>query len=233
LPALTREVLGLDLFPEHQAPPPLNEFTRSKSGLDHDDSNEEIFLYHGTNCYRRWEITRAGVIEPGRNNYSFFCTRPQEAYTYARAACLRDIAQYGINSLTCEPVVLKVCFTARTWMQVDFIQELNPNDVDEQSAVSLAVLGPVQHTNIVDILHCTHGRRLGQSESIRTFEDGTLLEGIKHLRDKLCQRRLDAWMLKKLGGLTQKVGVKLKGGEVPELTLEDNLRRLRSSHVEA
>lgn len=214
-------------------PPPLAEFARSKSGLDYDESSQEIFLYHGTNCYRRWEITRSGIIEPGRNDFSFFCTRPAEAYTYARAACLRDINQYGINSLTCEPVVLKVRFTARTWMQVDFVQELNPNDVDENSAVSLAVLGPVQHTNIVDILHCTHGRRLGQSESIRTFEDGTLLEGIKHLRDKLCQRRVDAWMLNKLGVLSQKVGTRLKGGEVPDLTFEDNLRRLRQSQVQA
>ncbi len=113
------------------------------------------------------------------------------------------------------------------------MQELNPHDVEENSAISLAVLGPVQHTNIVDILHCMHGRRFGQSESIRTFEDGTLLEGIKHLRDKLCQKRLDTWMLKKLGCLTQKVGVRLKGGEVPDLTFEDNLRRLRQSQVQA
>jgi hypothetical protein len=118
-------------------------------------------------------------------------------------------------------------------MQVDFVQELNPNEVDENSGISLAVLGPVQHTNIVDILHCTHGRRLGHSESIRTFEDGTLLEGIRHLRDKLCQKRIDAYVLKKLGVLTQKVGVKLKGGEVPDLTFEDNLRRLRQSQVQA
>jgi hypothetical protein len=136
-----------------------------------------------------------------------------------------------MNSLTCEPVVLKVKFTARTWMQVDFIQELNPGDQDDSSAVSLAVLGPVQFTNIVDVLHCTHGRRLGQSESIRSFEDGTLMQGIRHLREKLRQRRPDAWMLKKLGFLTQRVGVELKGGEVPDLTLEDNLRRLRQFQV--
>jgi hypothetical protein len=199
--------------------------------LDYDEEKQEIFLYHGTNCYRRWEITKSGSIEPGRGDFSFFCTRASEAYTYARAACLRDLAQFGVNSLICEPVVLKVSFNARTWVQVDFIQELNPNDADEKSAVALAVLGPVAHSNITDVLHCTHNRRLGQSESIRSFEDGTLIEGIKHLRDKLAQNRVDAWMLQKLGLLTQKVSVSLKGGEVPDLTFEDYLRRLKQTQV--
>jgi hypothetical protein len=228
---LLLEELELDVYPEHQAPPPLAEFARLKSGLDFDDGNQEIYLYHGTNCYRRWEINKSGSIEPGRSNYSFFSTKPQEAYTYARAACLRDVTTGSMNSLTCEPVVLKVKFTARTWMQVDFIQELNPGDQDDSSAVSLAVLGPVQFTSIVDVLHCTHGRRLGQSESIRSFEDGTLMQGIRHLREKLRQRRPDAWMLKKLGFFTQRVGVELNGGEVPDLTLEDNLRRLRQFQI--
>ncbi len=231
LPDFLIEDVQLDAYPEHHAPPPLAEFIRSESGLDYDEANQEIFLFHGTNCYRRWEINKSGSIEPGRSNYSFFTTRPLEAYTYARAACLRDLTTGSINSLTCEPVVLKVRFTARTWMQVDFIQELNPGDQEETPSLSLAVLGPVQFANIVDILHCTHGRRLGQSESIRSFEDGTLMQGIRHLREKLRQRRPDAWMLQKLGLLTQRMGVQMRGGEVPDITLADDLRRLRRAIV--
>jgi hypothetical protein len=132
-----------------------------------------------------------------------------------------------MNSLTCEPVVLKVKFNARTWIQVDFVQELNPHESDENSALSLAVLGPVQAINIVDILHCSHGRRLGQSESIRSFEDGTLMDGIRHLRESLCQRRPDMWMMRKLGMFTRKVGVNLGGGEMPDTTVQANLRRLK------
>ncbi len=147
---------------------------------------------------------------------------------------MRDMAPGSINSLICEPVVLKVRFNARTWVQVDFIQEIGFVDDDESAGLSVAVLGPVPFASIVDILHCSHGRRLGcASESIRTFEDGTLMEGIRHLREKLCKKRADAWVLKKLGILTQQVGTKLLGGEVPELTFEDNLRRLRQSQVRA
>jgi hypothetical protein len=149
---------------------------------------------------------------------------------------MRDMSPGAVNSLICEPVVLKVRFNVRTWMQVDFIQEIGiVEDEDRESAgLSMAVLGPVPFAAIVDILHCSHGRRLGcASESVRTFEDGTLLEGIRHLREKLCKKRADAWVLKKLGILTQQVGTKLLGGEMPELTLEDNLRRLRQSQVRA
>jgi hypothetical protein len=59
------------------------------------------------------------------------------------------------------------------------------------------------------------------------------MQGIRHLREKLCKKRADAWVLKRLGVFTQTVGTKLKGGEVPELTFEDNLRRLRQSQVRA
>lgn len=138
----------------------------------------------------------------------------------------------SVNSLICEPVVLKVKFNLRTWLQVDFIQEIRFNEEEEDVLVSIAVLGPVPFSNIVDILHCTHGRRLG-GESIRTFEDGTFLTSIQHLRDNLCRRRADTWVLKKLGFFTQTVGVRLAGGEVPDLTSEDNLRRLRQNQVGA
>jgi hypothetical protein len=204
----------------------LAQFASERPGLDFDAEAGEIYLYHGTNCYRRWEMNRTGAMEPGRSNYSFFCTKAADAYRYARAACTRDMS-ISVNSLICEPVVLKVKFNLRTWLQVDFIQEIRVSEEEEDLlAVSVAVLGPVPFSNVVDILHCTHGRRLG-GESIRTFEDGTFLTSIQHLRDNLCRRRADSWVLKKLGIFTQTVGVRLAGGEVPELTSEDNLRRLR------
>lgn len=206
------------------------QFASERAGLDYDPDHEEIYLYHGTNCYRRWEINRSGAIEPGRSNYSFFCSRASDAYRHARAASMRDMSPGTINSLICEPVVLKVRFNTRTWLQVDFVKEIGFVEEDESTSngLSLAVLGPVPFASIVDILHCSHGRRLGHvSESIRTFDDGTFLENIRHLREKLCKKRADAWVLKKLGVFTQQVGTKLKGGEMPELTLEDNLRRLR------
>jgi hypothetical protein len=145
---------------------------------------------------------------------------------------MRDIQLDRINSLTCEPVVLKVKFNTRTWMQVDFIQELNPAD-DDPLSLCLAVLGPVPAANIVDVLHCTHGtRRLGAGESVRSFEDGTLITGIQQLKEKLAERRLDGWLLKKLGIFTQTVGTKLTGGEVPELTEDDFIRKLKRCQLQ-
>jgi len=211
----------------------LAEFARGKPGLDYDLAEDQILLYHGTNCYRRWEINRAGAIEPGRSDYSFFCTKASDAYTYARAACLRDIQPGQVNSLTCEPVVLKVVFNARTWMQVDFIQELNPGD-DDRLSLSVAALGPISVASIVDIMHCTHGtRRLGAGESVRSFEDGSLIAGIHHLKDKFTERRPDAWILKKLGIFTQRVGVKMTGGEMPDLKDSDFLRKLKQTQAQA
>jgi hypothetical protein len=165
-------------------------------------------------------------MEPGRNQYSFFSSRATDAFRYARAACLRDVGPNAANSLTCEPVVLKVKFNSRTWCQVDFIRE--GNSETEASHLTFAVLGPVSAQHIIDVLHCMHGRRLGSSsESIRTFEDGTLIAGIRSLRVKITRKRPDAWMLKRLHGIHQSVTVTLSGGEMPEITLADNLRRLR------
>ena len=175
----------------------------------------------------------AGAIEPVGADYSFFCTKASDAYTHARAACLRDIQPGQVNSLTCEPVVLKVVFNARTWMQVDFIQELNPGD-DDRLSLSVAALGPISVASIVDIMHCTHGtRRLGAGESVRSFEDGSLIAGIHHLKDKFTERRPDAWILKKLGIFTQRVGVKMTGGEMPDLKDSDFLRKLKQTQAQA
>jgi hypothetical protein len=206
----------------------LANFAAEHTGLDYDSDQNEIYLYHGTNCFRRWEINRLGSIEPGRNHYSFFSSRATVAFAWARAACARDLDPNSVNSLTCEPVVLKVRFTARTWLQVDFIEEVAIPDNPESKSLSLAVLGSVSSCHITDVLHCMHGKRLGYAgESIRIFADGTLLSSIQHLRVKLRQKRPDAWMLKHLEVLSQTVGVRIAGKEVPELTFEDNLRKLR------
>jgi hypothetical protein len=215
----------------------LAEFVAKQSGLEYNSSAQEIYLYHGTNCYRRWEIKRTGFIEPGRGNHSYFCTRKADAYMHARAACLKDASLGAVNSLTCEPVVLKVKFNARTWLQVDFVKDMVVQDkeaaaIGARRGFSLAVLGPIAAKAIVDILYCTHGRRLGLSpESMRTFADGTFLAGIYQLRDKLMKKRADMWMLSRLGNFSQSMGTSLAGGAVPELSSKDNLRRLRQVQV--
>ncbi len=210
----------------------LADFAAEHPGLDYDKDQNEIYLYHGTNCFRRWEINRLGSIEPGRNQYSFFSSRANVAFAWARVACVRDLNPDNVNSLTCEPVVLKVRFTARTWLQVDFIEDVALPENPDSKSLSLAVLGSVSSAQITDVLHCMHGKRLGYaSESIRIFADGTLLSSIQHLRVKLRQKRPDAWMLKHLGLFSQSMGVRLAGKGIPELTLEDELRKLRQIRV--
>lgn len=71
LPDFLIEDVQLDAYPEHHAPPPLAEFIRSESGLDYDEANQEIFLFHGTNCYRRWEINKSGSIKPAAATTAF------------------------------------------------------------------------------------------------------------------------------------------------------------------
>lgn len=141
---------------------------------------------------------------------------------------MRDIGPHSFNSLICEPVVLKVRFNARTWLQVDFVK-LHSGEDGTASGLECAVLGPVTCTSIVDVLHCTHGRRLGGGDRQRTFEDGTFMSSIRHLRDKLTKNRVDSWIMKKLGFMKQTVEVRLTGGEMPELTSDDQLRKLRQS----
>ncbi len=198
---------------------------------DLDVEAEDVFFYHGTNCYRRWEIKRGGIIEPGRSNYSFFCSKAGTALNYARAACLRDMSNYSPNSLICEPVVLKVCFNKRTWLQVDFWQADNPGSLEDKSNLTLAVLGPISADLIVDVLHCNHGRRLN-SGGINSLTNDALFKSLQRLREKLTKRRADAWVLRQLGSLVQNVSVRIAGGAVPDLTLEDSLRRLRQTSVQ-
>lgn len=219
----------MESLPLHEVPPPLAEFAANTPGVDFNAPDDEIYLYHGTNCYRRWEINKSGFIEAGRSNYSFFSIRPQEAYAYARAACLRDLKVDSVNSLTVEPVVLRVKFTSRTWLQVDFTQK----DL-EGLGLTLAVLGHVPVANVVEVLHCNHGnkRLAGGTCGLKTF-DGDFLNDIRHLRETLQQKRMDMWLLKKLGLVADKVGVTLKGGEVPDITHMDQIKKLRRSKAGA
>jgi hypothetical protein len=146
---------------------------------------------------------------------------------------MRDMGPGSFNSLICEPVVLKVRFNARTWIQVDFIQDESAHD-DEATGLIMAVLGPVPCGSIVDVLHCMHGRRLGNgAETIRSFEDGRVMQGIRHLKETLMKDRLDGWFIKHMGILSRRVGTSLKGGEVPDVTLDDEVRRLRQLQVRA
>lgn len=208
-----------------QPPLDLAQFIAEQDDLDWDAGTGDVFLYHGTNCYRRWEIKRCGMIEPGRSHYSFFCTKAGTALTYARAACMRDMTNHNINSLICEPVVLKVRFNKRNWLQVDFWQPVNPGNTDEKGNLSLAVLGPISTDFIVSILYCGHGRKL--HSGFGSLKTRTLVAELQQLREKLIKRRADAWVLKQLGGFSQTVSSKLSGGIVPDLTLVDSVKRLR------
>ncbi len=130
---------------------------------------------------------------------------------------------------------MKVKFNARTWVQVDFIQPVpQMDDTVKEERLTLAVLGPVASSNIIDVLHCTHGRRLGVSiESIKTFADGSFLESIRHLKEKLQQKRVDAWVLKKLGLMEQEIMLALGGSNVRDLTADDHIRKLKQSNMKA
>jgi hypothetical protein len=207
--------------------PPLLQFLEQKPFVEHNAEGTELYLYHGTNCYRRWEINRSGNIEPGRSGYTFYTADAADAYSYARAACLRDTGRGAANSLLAEPVVLKVRFSARTWIQADFVQEMPVWPYQDHQELSVAVLGPVPCANIVEVLHCCHGRKFTAGTlAVRTFADGTFHHGIQRLRGKTCHFRLDAFLLLRLGSLWRKLLVWLRGRQALEVTTADELRRL-------
>jgi hypothetical protein len=183
-----------------------------------------VFLYHGTNCYRRWEINRSGSLLSGRSGYSFFSSDPEDAFNYARSACLRDIKLGAANSLSCEPVVLKVRFNARAWIQVDFLKEILSFG---KPALLAFVLGPIPSVNIAAVLHCAHGRNTAlESQKIRTFADGRLMDGIRKLRLEADKKRLDAWLLAQAQQCGRNINSWLGIEVSPELTAADELHRL-------
>ncbi len=136
------------------------------------------------------------------------------------------MANHSANSLICEPIVLKVRFNKRTWLQVDFWQPDNPGNAEEKSNLSLAILGSISAELITNVMHCNHGRRLSSGVA-SPLTNEALFKSLQRLREKLIKRRADAWVLKQIGGLSQNITVQLAGGDVPELTFADNLRRLR------
>lgn len=229
---LSQEIADTDGIPYHEALPPLVQFLDQRRDVEHSAEKTELFLYHGTNCFRRWEINRSGNIEPGRSGYSFFTTNPHSAYAYGRAACLRDIGPGSANSLTSEAVVIKVRFTARTWMQADFVQEMPAGPSDERTELSVAVLGPIPCAQIVEVLHCGHEGRLASNTpltpAVRTFADGSLLRGTRRLKGKTRHFRLDAYLLLKLGTWWRRLMAFGSGSRPLEVTTSDELRRLYS-----
>lgn len=219
----------MEKLPQYEALLPLAEFIKQWPEIDCTNNNQEIYLYHGTNCFRRWEINKAGAILPGRNSYSFFCSHPDDAYSYARAACLRDLGQGSINSLISEPVVLKVKFNSRIWLQVDFATALPLVQPRQTQGLSIAVLGPISSALVEDVLNCGHGCR--GKQTVRTFDDGRFLQGIQRLREKASHPRLDAWLLRKLEGWTRAFAEWFHGGPLGEPIYSQQLRRLSHACV--
>jgi hypothetical protein len=176
-------------------------------------------------------MNRAGNLLAGRTGYSFFCSSEDVALGYAKNACLRDVRAGASNSLTCEPIVLKVKFTARTWLQVDFVQELPAPETkpghSQGAALNVAVLGPVSFANVELVKHCLHGRKsLGDTEAIRSFADGKLMAGIRRLREKTGRWRFDAFALNHLENCSRKIKRWITCKPEPELTAADELSRL-------
>ena len=226
----SQEIWNTDGIPYHEALPPLVQFLGQWPAVEHNADSSEIYLYHGTNCFRRWEINRSGNIDPGRSGYSFYTADQHTAYAYARAACRRDIGPGVANSLTAEAVVIKVRFTARTWMQADFVQEMPSGPSEELTELSVAVLGPIPCSHIIEVFHCSHEGRLASNtpltSPVRTFADGSLRQGIRRLRCKTGHFRLDAYLLLYLGIWWRKLMTCTLGKKPLEVTASDELRRL-------
>ncbi len=214
-----------ETFSQHSVPLPFAEITAGADLLEH--TLQEVYLYHGTNCYRRWEINRTGNMSPGRSGYSFFSNNEEAAYDYAKNACLRDARTGATNSLICEPVVLKVRFNERSWIQVDFVTRQRPAAGGRPEELSIAVLGPIPSIAIVAITHCLHARsNMGKCKPVRSFADGTLTAGTRRLRQKADLWRLDAWLLERLQHSTYQMSLLLSGHRTVALTATDELHRL-------
>jgi hypothetical protein len=141
--------------------------------------------------------------------------------TYARAASMRDGGASG-NSLISEPVVLKVKFTERTWLQVDFIQG-SPSSSPSGEQLTFAVVGPINSSAIISVDNCFHAG--AKAASIRSFADGKLSLGIQRLRRKSSSRRFDAWVLKRLCHYWRELTTWARGKQV-EVSPADEIRRL-------
>lgn len=193
----------------------LPEFLRHFPFVEHNWDGSEIYFYHGTNCYRRFEIRSAGEISLGRAGLLFLCTDADRAYDYGRVASLRD-QQFGYrNNLSHEPVLLKVKFDWRHCPDIDFVFNLNP---DEPMAcdLSIAVNRPIDAERIVQVLHCEHSLEFLHEH--RNSADDELKQGIRVLRGKSIQNP-EVWAARGIESLNR--------ASSPELSLDDELRRLR------
>lgn len=193
----------------------LPEFLRHFPFVEHNWDGSEIYLYHGTNCYRRFEIRTSGEISLGRGGLLFLCTNADRAYDFARVSSVRDQAFGYRNNLSHEPVLLKVKFDWRNWKDIDFVFNLNP-DEPMGCDLSIAINEPVDADRIVQVLHCEHS--LDFLHEHRNPADEELKQGIKVLRGKTTGNP-EIWAARGLERLN-------KGGS-PELSTDDELRRLR------
>lgn len=174
-------------------------------------------------------MNRSGNVLPGKSGYSFYCTSSEDAFNYARAACMRDIGMGSSNSLTAEPVVLKVKFTPRLWLQADFVHDLP----DSNEHAEVAVLGPVPSMYIEEVLHCHHERAMSdRTVHVRSFADGSLKAGTQRMRAKTQHWRLDAFLLLNIGTFLRRAAIWLNGKQPLELSNTDEVRRLGKVHLQ-
>jgi hypothetical protein len=215
-------------LPPKQSPITLGEFINLHPFVEH-GANGQIYLYHGTNCYRRLEIKLAGAILPGRGGLTFFTTRLTDAHAYAHVACMRDAAVQPRNSLTGEPVVLKVAFDETCWRQVDFIQASTNCLTDGREGLNLAVVDAIDSLRVVDVLYCSHILSKPCEQPIRSFADGRLMEGIRRLRGGDEAERPEVIAMRKVASIRRMVSEKVAGARSTELTYADQVRKLRQS----
>ena len=197
----------------------LPEFLRHFPSVEHNWDGSEIYLYHGTNCYRRFEIRTSGEISLGRAGLLFFCTNADRAYDFASVASLRDQGFGYRNSLSHEPILLKVKFDWRHWADIDFVFNLHPNE-PMACDLSIAVNKPITAQRIVQVLHCDHSLEfLHDDRALRSAQEDELKQGIRVLRGKATDRKAEIWAARGLERLNQ--------GYSLELSTDDKLRRLR------
>jgi len=128
-----------------------------------------------------------------------------------------------------EPVVIKVRFDARTWIQADFVRFEEPIDGGDRTVVCVAVVGPVNLKCIEAVLYCSHGNRYHrQCQPVRTFADAKLIAGIKKMRNDASRFRADAWALSQMCLIRQDLHNRLAAGGALEVTAADELRRLNA-----
>ncbi len=190
------------------------------------DSGNVVYLYHGTNCYRRMEINRLGEFIPGKGNLNFFCTNMFQAYNYARIACLRDLANTELNnppnSMMLEPVVLKVRFGLLLWNQVDFVHLLFQSP--DETRANIGVNGKIASSSIEAVLFCKHNRKILDYNEI---DQSNYLNEIYKLRQLVTKKTKEEEILKVLYLLSQNISQKINRQQLPILKEVDHFQKLK------